>query len=505
MKRIFLSISALSMIVIAGCKKNFLDINQNPNSATFSTAQLTMPIALEGTGRYIQQSYIGGLGMWVGYYATPNGFSKPNETYTYDISNTYLATVWDNLYNNITDLDYVEKQAAGQNLPVYRAIAKVMKAYDYHQLVDLWDNVPYTEALQGSNNFAPKYDKGQAIYEDLVKQIDTAIAIFKTGGAAASVSVSADRAKIIMFNNYLTSAAAIPTFLNKWVKFSNTLKLMLLMNQSQMPGRDTYIKGELAGLTRADFLDLTEDALVNPVYQDVAGKYSPFFSVFVSAGTQAAPTYTDSYKSIKASDYAITTYTNNGDTLRRAFYYTKPANNANWVGTIFGDPAGIANPANIGTPILSSTAGAPTITASESLFLQAEAVQRGYITGTAQTLYQDAIVASFTYDKIPNAAAAAAVFYNQPNAAVNWTLATDKIALIIGQKWAALNSIDILSVYNDYRRTGFPPVPLSTDASSKGKIPVRMLYPQRELQLNTANVNAEGTIAPLTQTVFWDK
>ena len=503
MKRIFLSISVLAMIVTAGCKKNFLDINANPNAATFSTAQLTMPIALEGAGRVYQQSYIGGLGMWIGYYATPNGFSKPNETYTYDISNTYLSTVWDNLYNNLADIDYVEKQA-GSNLPVYRAIAKIMKAFDFHQLVDLWDNVPYSEALRGSDVFAPKYDKGQSIYDDQIKQLDTAIAILKTSGAAASVSVATDRQKIIMFNNYLTSAAAIPTFLSKWVKFANTLKLQMLVTQSQISGRDTYIKGELAGLTRADFLDLGEDGVVNPGYLDVAGKYSPFFGVFVSAGTQAAPTYTDSYKSIKSSDYGIKSYLNTNDTFRIAYYYTRQGT-APYQGTVFGDPAGIANPSNIGTPVLNSTAGAPLIIASESLFLQAEAVQRGYIAGNAQTLYQDAIVASFTYDKIASPAATAAVFYNQPNPAVNWTLATDKIALIIGQKWAALNSIAILSVYNDYRRTGFPNVPLSTDASSKGKVPVRLIYPQRELQLNTANVVAEGTIAPLTQTVFWDK
>jgi hypothetical protein len=137
--------------------------------------------------------------------------------------------------------------------------------------------------------------------------------------------------------------------------------------------------------------------------------------------------------------------------------------------------------------------------------MQAEAVQRGYITGNAKQLYQDAILSSFQFDKITNAAANAAAFYNQANPEVNWDLATDKIKLIISQKWFALNSIDVLALYNDYRRTGFPNVPLSTDPNSKGKVPVRMYYPQRESQLNTANVTAQGTISPATTTVFWDK
>jgi len=68
-----------------------------------------------------------------------------------------------------------------------------------------------------------------------------------------------------------------------------------------------------------------------------------------------------------------------------------------------------------------------------------------------------------------------------------------------------MNGIDILAAYNDFRRTGFPAVPLSTDANSKGKVPVRIFYPQRETLLNNANVVAQGNVDVFTSTVFWDK
>jgi len=500
MKHKILSLAFITGLMVSGCKKNFLDINENPNTATFSTPQLTMPIALEGAARYSQTSYIGGLGMWVGYYATSSGFAKPAETYSYDISNTYLAGVWDNLYNNITDFDYVEAKAKEQNLPVYEAISKVMKAYDYHQLVDLWGNVPYTEAIQGSVNFTPKYDNGQLIYEDLVKKIDSAIIIFKKASTAGTVSIATDKAKIILFGNLLTagSTASVTTFLNRWVKFSNTLKLKLLIQQSQIPGRDAYIKPLLAGLTRADFLDLGEDATQDPGYSNTTGKFNPFYGVFYSS----VGTLSDTYKSTKASDYGVKAYLNTNDP-RISFYYDKGAA-ATYIGSIFGDPAGVAA-ASIGTGLLVPNAPATVFTASESLFLQAEAVQRGYLTGTAKTLYQDAVTSSFTFDKVATPAAAAATYYGQSNADVNWDITTDKIKLIITQKWFALNSIDILAVYNDYRRTGFPVVPLSIDAASKGKVPIRLLYPQRETNLNTANVVSQGTIDPLNTAVFWDK
>ena len=141
------------------------------------------------------------------------------------------------------------------------------------------------------------------------------------------------------------------------------------------------------------------------------------------------------------------------------------------------------------------------MTASESLFLQAEAAQRGYFTGNAKQLYEDAVTASFNF----TGTTGASTYLAQSNPDINWDLATNKIQLIITQKWFALNGIDILAAYNDYRRTGFPTIALSTDANSKGRVPVRLFYPQRESLLNTANVESQGNLDVFTTTVFWDK
>jgi hypothetical protein len=40
----------------------------------------------------------------------------------------------------------------------------VMKAYTAEVLVDLYDKIPYFEALQGAANLNPKFDDGYAIY-----------------------------------------------------------------------------------------------------------------------------------------------------------------------------------------------------------------------------------------------------------------------------------------------------------------------------------------------------
>jgi hypothetical protein len=145
------------------------------------------------------------------------------------------------------------------------------------------------------------------------------------------------------------------------------------------------------------------------------------------------------------------------------------------------------------------------MTAAQSLLLQAEAAQRGYINDDPKMLFQNAVTASFEFDGVQDADIAAADYLAQANPEVNYDLATDKIKLIISQKWYVLNGIDILSVYNDYRRTGFPNVPLSIASGSKGKVPIRLLYPQREINLNGANVFQQGSIDPFSTPVFWNK
>ncbi|MEO7048161.1 MAG: SusD/RagB family nutrient-binding outer membrane lipoprotein, partial [Ferruginibacter sp.] len=356
MKRLIFSITILgAVIAFSGCKKSLLDINQNPNSASYSTPQLTMPVALENAARIANTSYVS-LGFWVGYYSTSAGYAKPVETYTYDITSSFEASVWDNLYNNLEDINYVEQKAKDQKLPVYEAIAKVMKAYDYHQLVDLWGKVPYTEALKGPGNLSPKYDDGQAIYEDLVKKIDTAVALFKQPATALSVNASVDAVKILLFGSLITSAD-VPTFLNQWIKFANTLKLKLLVQQSQIPGRDAYIKQNLLGLTSADFLGLGDDALINPGYTKASNQLSPLYGYYYTSYQAAG----DNYKSTVASSYAVSSYLTTNDT-RIGYFYTKDPGVATYLGSVFGDPTGTPKSASIGAPILDPTGSSVIMT-----------------------------------------------------------------------------------------------------------------------------------------------
>jgi hypothetical protein len=141
----------------------------------------------------------------------------------------------------------------------------------------------------------------------------------------------------------------------------------------------------------------------------------------------------------------------------------------------------------------------------ESMFLQAEAAERGWISGDPQTLYQQAITASYEYLLVTSADSAAAAYYSQGLPNVGWAASSNKLEAIIVQKWAALNGLDLLEVWSDYRRLHYPSdIPLSNSPNAVSSTPpVRLLYPAVEYQTNLASVQAEGTINQFTSKIFW--
>jgi hypothetical protein len=162
-----------------------------------------------------------------------------------------------------------------------------------------------------------------------------------------------------------------------------------------------------------------------------------------------------------------------------------------------GTPKGLGKAFNMRSWILTSV---------ESMFLQAEAVQRGWIAGNAQTAYENAVRESFRWLLVPNADAAAAAYLlnNAGNAKADWAAASNKITLIMWQKYIGLIGIEPLETWSDWRRLKAFNIPLSqapgTTATSQ---PIRLLYPQAEYDYNTENVVAQGTINAFTTKIFW--
>lgn len=212
--------SLLVVLTITSCDNIFdLDINKNPNSPTEVTPDLLLPtIMLNGA---YNLSSLGDAGQ---------GFTGASyDVYTTtSMSFTSFQGTWTSMYSGaLKDLNEVFKYIdanIGDNpsLARYLGVAQVLKAYYFSVMVDLWGDVPYSEAFNANNpadpNQNPKYDDASAIYDDLLKLCDDAVTNLN---ATSSVSLN-------------TSDPMYGGSVTRWIELANTLKLRLLIQTSKV-------------------------------------------------------------------------------------------------------------------------------------------------------------------------------------------------------------------------------------------------------------------------------
>lgn len=501
MKKKLIYLFAASVVLLGACKKGYLDINVNPNNSTNASSSLVLTAALNNTAATTTGStaFYSFAALWMNYWTTTGGLAGFLEEKTYNFTTNWGGStkLWTDLYNNLSDYNYIEPKAKGEGKAFYVGVAKTMKAFDYQYLVDFYGNIPYTEALQSVKFITPKYDKAQDIYENLALQLDTAATLFKDNVDKVETT---DKT----YDTFYKGDAAA------WARFANTLKLRILLRQSEMPGRATYILGEVAKITAngMGFIAAGQTAKNNPGYSNSTGKQSPFYGTY-GYTIAATPTAASAHNNYLASDYGMNFLKNNNDPRLGKLYQTiNDGKGTTYVSLPWGPEPGpdqkIGTTSSIGRGLLKSpTQDQVIMTDFESLFLQAEAAQRGYITGDAAALYEAAVTANFVYLGLTTDQAAT---YLATEAVANWGTNTDKIALIIKQKWAAMNGSNAIEPWLDYRRLELPAdMPISTASGvTTAKIPVRVLYPQNEYNFNPLNVAAEGTISQFTSRLFWD-
>jgi hypothetical protein len=477
------------LAVVLSCKK-YLDINTNPNSPTDVDATFVLSQAL-ATSAAAHSGYYNSLSQWMGYTARSNSFAPNSAFESFQITQAQFQGSWSTAYHLIYDLNFVENKSHDQKQPLFEGVAKIMKAYWFQNLVDMFNNVPYTDAAQPASIQNPKYDDAKAVYEDLIKKIDEGITLVKASGSLSPSDTKFD----VMFGGDKTS----------WVKLANTIKLRILIRQSDVAGRAGYIQTEIAKITTegSGFIAEGDDALINPGYENSTNKQSPIYAAygFTANGTPANIV-------LYAHQFAIDFYKSTND-VRIDYFYKKPANGThlgNWLGS---SPNANAITSSLGAGVYKTAdAPYPFFLASESLFLQAEAVQRGWLGGSAKTLYQRAIAASFHYLGVPDADVAAATYYSQAGMVnVNWDDSPDKLQAIAMQKWAAMNGLNGLEAWTEHRRTGFPKIlpPSMSLSVSRNQIPARALYPQVEYDVNANNVKTQGVISQFDSKIFWMK
>lgn len=555
-KIILLLIAGAFMMGLSSCSKEDFNINKDPNNATDSTIayNVILPSAQNNTARIVARNW-GWLQCYLGYWARSGTYAPNTQEETYELTTSFQSGIWSGMYDNLYDYQTMQVQASKAGASFYEGIARIMKAHNFALLVDIYNNVPYSQALKGSAVTTPKYDNGLDIYKDLLRQLDTAIDHIKT----ADTSKTGPNANVvnddIMYGKLRNSVATFTSMQVDWAKFANTLKLRILTkmmngglekNTSGSVGTDaTYampkadIEREFAIIDAEGSKFITEDAEVNPGYQSDKG--NPFYNLYVAddagtptsnsvyykaniyaVGDKAAATPVDGYYlynvDVRASDF----YTTVGGKYR-GVAYGLPSATENAAATLSGIGAGAYRGVDQPQRIL---------TAAESYFLQAECINRKFMSGDAQTTLENGITASFislgetatnATDYIAfNAGYADVDYLASEYAGAGGNGAVGGLYTIISQKWFALNAIAPYEVWSDYRRidmsatkhhfeygfsTGFdagPAISVSP-SNTKTEIPCRLLYPQNEYLYNPVNVSAQPSLGsyPFSR-VCWD-
>jgi hypothetical protein len=492
-------------LAIAGssCKKTYLgELTENPNTPSVASPALLLTGSLKTTAGILN----GGLNNFntlptsnrtiYTQYAVWMGYLSRSTTYqVFPTIDQYAFTtndfdVWSPLYGNLSNYNAIIGANAGAK---YTGIAKIMMVIDWQQLVDNYNNVPYTQALQGTKNLTPAFDTGTAIYDDLMKQLDAAITMIQ-GATTTDPAPSTDDA---MFGGDMTS----------WLKLANTLKLKLAIRQSNLAAKSAALKAAVQATAQLGYLDGTVDARVNPGYtaSDAnGGQQSPLYLTYGYTQSGSGQTNNIQYQ---ANTYGINFFANNGDP-RLTQVYSKNKDGV-VVGSAFGGTSTIPfgkDPSKLGPGVLKgATMSAVILSGAESLFLQAEAAATGLISGDAKTLYNAGITASFVDDGLT--ADQATAYYGQGTIAFPTSGFAAQQKAIIVQKWAALVGYGALEAYNEFRRTGYPDnIPLSIYPGVNAPNQVtRIFYPIVVYNTNANNVGAQGTINQFTSKIFWAK
>ncbi|WP_044170897.1 SusD/RagB family nutrient-binding outer membrane lipoprotein [Flectobacillus major] len=535
-KKIKIGLFVLSALIVSSCKLDLLD---NPNAVTTNNTDINY------LASQIQVTYAGHF----------NQVSDPGMRLTrvlhagaaiYDNAVTPggLDNTWTNAYAGIlNDIKTLIPLAEKGEFFVHAGVARVLRASVLVNFVDVFGDVPYTEALDPAN-FNPKVDAGATIYTVALADIDKAIENFNAKSKSG-----------------LTTDLYYGGTIDNWIRMANTLKLKILLNRRLIDpsGSRTAINALITGnklisSTAQNFVFKYGTNQVNPDnrHPRYAGQYSPTGGGDYQSNAYMGGMYDKKDPRIRAYFYRqvvvnskdvneIRCITNQKPNHYAATdYYCLPTNVGYWgrdhlsnegippdglKRTAWGlYPAGGLYDDNAGKPVslVAGAAGAgihPILMSGFTDFMLAESALTLETAGDAKALLESAVrksmndvrtfmLASAEAGKIATFEAANNIVWaNEVNAYVKAVLdayaaaptTADKLNIVATEYWYSLfgNGIE---AYNLYRRTGMPRNLQPALDANPGAFIRSFYYPTSFI---SRNVNAKQK-ANMTTPVFWD-
>jgi len=207
------------LVATFGCTKGFDKTNEDPN--TFPGSVVDPSFLLPG----VYKASVLDPGMHermtqltndvFAQYSANEGFStqsgKTNDEWVSDYYTSYHSRF-------ITSLNLAIRLGREKPYPTNDLqIARIWRCWVYARATDIWGDIPYFKAADGTGDNAP-YDKQELIYKDMFKELKE---------AAAGLSSSNPKQQPGQDYVYSDNIA-------KWKKFANSLRLRLAMRVTQV-------------------------------------------------------------------------------------------------------------------------------------------------------------------------------------------------------------------------------------------------------------------------------
>jgi hypothetical protein len=511
-------LAGLMILSVSGCQNAFESINTDPNHIT--KGSMDYKLLLTATEVYTAGTDWEGWRNSLIYCSTMIQHLSSTQDYwcgdKYTFNAGYSSAFWDREYPNaVTNVMEVLNRYKGDatNVNAYN-IARILKVITFQRMTDLYGDVPYTEAGYGyiSGLRYPKYDKQQDIYNDLFKELDEAAQALDAN--ATNTLGSAD----------LVYAGDVASW--KKLAYSEMLRLaMRISNVDATTAQKWVAKAVQGGLISSN----SENAIIqhDATTNDAANANGKVLVYQDANATRLSKTFVDMMKNTQdprliyfgtvaknpdiawgspGYDYGDTTYVkqvgmpNGVDELGKATDVSKASN---YPGSI--------NNYSIVNRYTFARCNAPTflLTYAQNQLLLAEAALKGWVSGDAQTYYNNGVKAAM--DQLAQTGANPGVSTAQQNTYLSRNPYSSATALEqIGTQYWIASFMDEYEAWSNWRRTGFPKLtPVNYYGNvTNGTIPRRFTYPTSESTVNSTNYEAAVSRLSggdkMTSRMWWD-
>jgi hypothetical protein len=221
---------ALCVAIATSCT---LDLREDPNAV--QPNQVLPSLMLNSIQRNFAAFFNGSSGVGAGLTRQINrGSSVYQTTITPEgfngIWSTAYASILEDVYT-LMQLSIPDKTKPNERYARHMGISRIIQAYTLVTLVDMFGDVPFSQAFQGDGNFNPGVDTQLDIYNLAIQMLDSAKLDLTTPTTTSSPpGYQSPIAPAVNDMYYGLGAGGATTAFPKWILLANTLKLKIYLN-----------------------------------------------------------------------------------------------------------------------------------------------------------------------------------------------------------------------------------------------------------------------------------